>query len=185
MPDRDAEDAGALQINGVSVPQRRLLGAYYTPDDVARLLAQWAVVGQGGRVLDPSFGGCAFMQAAASHLKRKGRRQPGRLVFGVDVDDSCMRYVRESPDLVVDNVVFRNFLAIRPSELSGAPFHAIVGNPPFSPRPPAFGRTSFCMGSRSWSPMAGSRCWCRRQSSKPTTRELSALRFNSTSRPGG
>ncbi|MCB9603882.1 MAG: N-6 DNA methylase [Polyangiales bacterium] len=130
-PNGDADDAGALQINGVSVPQRRLLGAYYTPDDVARLLAQWAVVGQGGRVLDPSFGGCAFMQAAAFHLKRKGRRQPGRLVFGVDVDDSCMRYVRESPDLVENNVVFRDFLAIRPSELPGAPFHAIVGNPPY------------------------------------------------------
>jgi len=131
LPIARADDAGALQINGVSVPQRRLLGAYYTPDGVARLLAEWAIVGQGGRVLDPSFGGCAFMRAAASHLKRKGRRQPGRLVFGVDVDDSCMRYVRESPDLVVDNVVFRNFLAIRPSELSGAPFHAIVGNPPY------------------------------------------------------
>ncbi len=130
-PHGDAGDAGALQINGVSVPQRRLLGAYYTPDDVARLLAQWAVIGQGGRVLDPSFGGCAFMQAAASHLKRKGRRQPGRLVFGVDVDDSCMRYVRESPDLVEDNVVFRDFLAVRPSELPGTPFHAIVGNPPY------------------------------------------------------
>jgi adenine-specific DNA-methyltransferase len=121
----------ALRINGVSVPQRRLLGVYYTPDDVAALLVQWAVVNHNGRVLDPSFGGCAFMQATASHLKRKGRRQPGRLVFGVDVDDSCVRHVRESFDLVEDNVVFRDFLAIRPSELPGAPFHAIVGNPPY------------------------------------------------------
>jgi adenine-specific DNA-methyltransferase len=131
VPHLAAEEAGALKVSGFSVPQRRLLGAYYTPDDVACLLAQWAIVGQGGRVLDPSFGGCAFMQAAASHLKGKGRRQPGRLVFGVDVDDSCIRYVRESADLVEDNVVFRDFLAIRPGELHGAPFHAIVGNPPF------------------------------------------------------
>jgi adenine-specific DNA-methyltransferase len=121
----------ALQVNGVSVPQRRLLGAYYTPEDVARLLAQWAVLGEGGSVLDPSFGGCAFMQAAASHLKRKGHRHPGRHVFGVDVDDSCLRYVRESPDLIEHNVVFRDFLSIRPYDLPGAPFQAIVGNPPY------------------------------------------------------
>lgn len=130
-PRGDIEEVDTLPINGVSVPQRRLLGAYYTPDDVACLLVQWAIVGQRTRVLDPSFGGCAFMQAVASHFKRKGRRQPGRLVFGVDVDESCIRFVRESPELVEDNVVFQDFLAIRPNELPGAPFHVIVGNPPY------------------------------------------------------
>lgn len=127
----EVDEVRALQINGVSVPQRRLLGVYYTPDEVAGLLAAWAVVKSTGRVLDPSFGGCAFMQAAVSQLNRNGRRQPGRQVFGVDVDDSCARYVREDSNLVEDNVVFRDFLAIRPGELSGAPFHAIVGNPPY------------------------------------------------------
>ena len=130
-PKGATEEPGPLQKFGSSVPQRRLLGAYYTPADVASLLAQWAVVSDAGRVLDPSFGGCAFMQAAASHLKRKGCRRPGDLIFGVDVDDSCMRYVRGSPELVEANVVFRDFLAIGPSELSGARFHAIVGNPPY------------------------------------------------------
>ncbi len=120
-----------LQANGVFVPQRRLLGAYYTPDAIAQLLVSWAVVKLRGRVLDPSFGGCAFMQATASYLKHRGRRRPGRQVFGVDVDDSCVRYVRASRDLVENNVVFRDFLAVRPGELPGGPFHAIVGNPPF------------------------------------------------------
>ena len=125
------EEVRTLLINGVSVPQRRLLGAYYTPDDVAGILSQWAVMNHTGRVLDPSFGGCAFMQAAATQIKRMGGRHAGRLVFGVDIDVSCVRYVRESPDLVEDNVVFQDFLAIRPNEIPGAPFHAIVGNPPY------------------------------------------------------
>lgn len=129
MTSQTAEDV--RQINGVSVPHHRLLGAYYTPDDVARLLAQWAIVGRGGRVLDPSFGGCALMHAAVSSLRQRGCRQPGRLVYGVDVDESCMRYVRGSPDLVEANVVYRDFLTIRPGELHGEPFHAIIGNPPF------------------------------------------------------
>jgi len=125
------EEVGTLLINGVSVPQRRLLGAYYTPDDVASILSQWAVINHTGRVLDPSFGGCAFMQAAATQIKRMGGRHAGRLVLGVDIDDSCVLYVRESPDLVEDNVVFRDFLTIRPDEIPGGPFHAIVGNPPY------------------------------------------------------
>ena len=129
--DRSIDLAGALQINGISVSERRFLGVYYTPDDIAGLLAHWAVVSAKGRVLDPSFGGCAFMQAAASIIRRKKRRQPGRLVFGIDVDESCIRYVRENSDLAEDNVLFRDFLAIQPSELPGAPFHAIVGNPPY------------------------------------------------------
>jgi adenine-specific DNA-methyltransferase len=126
-----SEGAGGLEINGVSVPQRRLLGVYYTPAYVAGVIAEWAIMNHTARVLDPSFGGCAFMQAAVSHIKRKGGLQPGSLVFGVDVDDSCVHYVRESPDLVEGNVVFRDFLAMRPNEIPGAPFHAIVGNPPY------------------------------------------------------
>lgn len=126
-----SEGAGGLEINGVSVPQRRLLGAYYTPAYVAGLVSKWAIINHTSRVLDPSFGGCAFMQAAASHLKRKGGRNAGTLVFGVDIDDSCVLHVRKSPDLVEANVIFRDFLAIQPNEIPGAPFHAIVGNPPY------------------------------------------------------
>jgi len=40
-----AGEAGLLQINGVVVPQRRFLGAYHTPDDVAVLLAQYSKKG--------------------------------------------------------------------------------------------------------------------------------------------
>ncbi|AKU92651.1 N-6 DNA methylase [Vulgatibacter incomptus] len=127
----ETEEAGLLQINGLSVPQRRFLGAYYTPDDVAVCIAQWAIADANGNILDPSFGGCAFMQAAASILKGMGRRQPGRNVFGVDIDETCARFVHDCSDLVEANVVFKDFLAVQPAELPGAPFHAIVGNPPY------------------------------------------------------
>lgn len=128
---RGSREVGMGRVNGVSVPQRRLLGVYYTPIYVAEILTKWVIVNPSGRVLDPSFGSCAFMQAAASFLNHKGRRQPGRMVFGVDVDESCARFVRESPDLFEGNVVFRDFLAVKPNELPGVPYHAIVGNPPY------------------------------------------------------
>ena len=51
-----------------AVDIKRLLGAYYTPDALANILAKWALVAERGTVLDPSFGRCAFLSAAAKIL---------------------------------------------------------------------------------------------------------------------
>ena len=110
---------------------RRRLGAYYTPDPLAEVLAKWALAPGKGTVLDPSFGGCAFLNAATSVLAGKGVPEPGRLVFGVDVDPSCLEYVRSSGNLVDKNCIVRDFFAVSPEDLHGAPFQAVIGNPPY------------------------------------------------------
>ena len=130
-----------MQINGQdteltyrekpSVNPRRLRGAYYTPDKLAEVLTEWALAPGKGTVLDPSFGGGAFLNAAAKVLARKGVPEPGRLVFGVDVDRSCLEYVNSSENLVKRNCIVRDFLALSPKDLHGAPFQAVVGNPPY------------------------------------------------------
>ena len=114
-----------------AVNPRRLLGAYYTPDELAGVLAEWAIAPKTGTVLDPSFGGCAFMNAATKVLKNRGVVDPGRLVYGVDVDPSCMDYVRASPDLFERNCTVRDFLTLSPEHLRGMPFQALIGNPPY------------------------------------------------------
>ena len=114
-----------------SVELRRLRGVYYTPDGLARTLAEWALAPGKGTVLDPSFGGCAFLTTAAKVLASKGVPEPGRFVFGVDVDPSCMRYVRDDRNLVEKNCVVGDFLGLSPKDMPGAPFHAVVGNPPY------------------------------------------------------
>lgn len=135
--DRDPADEAAVEPestvlhNGVAVDRRRLLGAYYTPEDLAGILVRWALTHRTGAVLDPSFGGCAFLNAATDVLREKGVQDPGALVYGVDVDQSCVDYVRENPDLRTANCVFRDFLELRPEDMPGTPFEAIVGNPPF------------------------------------------------------
>lgn len=131
LDDRVESDRRAPEIKSLNVPQRRLLGAYYTPDDFAGLVTQWALSESIGPVLDPSFGGCAFTEAAAATLRRHGCPLPGNEVFGVDVDEGCARYVRKSDELILSNFVFRDFLSVRPGDLPGAPFQAIVGNPPY------------------------------------------------------
>ena len=115
----------------LAVDPRRLLGAYYTPDALAKALAKWALAPRSGTVLDPSFGGCAFLKAATEVLASKGIPKPGEMVFGVDVDPSCVGYVRESEELREKNCLFQDFMALSPNDLGGAPFQAVIGNPPF------------------------------------------------------
>lgn len=110
---------------------RRLLGAYYTPDALASILATWALAPGKGNVLDPSFGGCAFLNAATTILASRGVSKPGKRVFGVDVDPTCMEYVRKDQNLVEKNCIIRDFLSLSPKDIPGAPFHAITGNPPY------------------------------------------------------
>ena len=114
-----------------NVNRRRLIGEYYTPDSLAAVLAEWAITSRIGTVLDPSFGGCAFMNAAARVLAGKGVSEPGKLVFGVDVESKCLEYVRSSRDLIEANCTVRDFLDLSREELQGAPFQAVIGNPPY------------------------------------------------------
>lgn len=110
---------------------RRLLGAYYTPDDVAEVLARWALSGLEGNVLDPSYGGCAFLTAAVRVLTNDGVPNPGSRVYGVDIEETCAESVKDHESLVADNCITADFLQISPDKLSGSPFGAIIGNPPF------------------------------------------------------
>ena len=52
-------------------------------------------------------------------------------MFGVDVDPSCMDYVSASGSLLAENCVVSDFFELMPRDLRGAPFRAVVGNPPF------------------------------------------------------
>ncbi|MCH9650788.1 MAG: SAM-dependent methyltransferase [Deltaproteobacteria bacterium] len=120
-----------LTVNGRIISRQRILGAYYTPDRVAEILVRWALNEATGRLLDPSFGGCAFMEAGARVLEELGSRRAGAQVFGIDVDPSCIEYVRNSARLREQNFASDDFLALSPETLPGAPFKAVVGNPPY------------------------------------------------------
>ena len=125
------KEAALTRSEDSSVDPRRLLGAYYTPHPLPSILTEWALTPGRGTVLDPSYGGCAFLNAATKVLTSKGVLEPGRLVFGVDVDQLCLEYVRSSGNLVEKNCIVRDFFALSPSDLHGAPFQAVVGNPPY------------------------------------------------------
>ena len=114
-----------------SVPRRRLLGSYYTPDELATVLVRWALADGDGPVLDPSYGGCAFLEAAARVLSKCDPSNAGARVYGVDIDPSCIETARDSELLIEDNCVEADFLAASSGDLPGSPYAAIVGNPPY------------------------------------------------------
>ena len=117
--------------DGSGVSPRRRFGVYYTPDDLASVLVRWALADKPGPVLDPSYGGCAFLEAAAQALSEMNVSEPGTQVYGVDIDPSCVNVARSSKLLVEDNCYQRDFLTSSPRELPGSPYAAIVGNPPY------------------------------------------------------
>ena len=105
--------------------QRKMLGAFYTTDPVARFLVRWAIRKADDVVLDPSCGDGVFLQAASEQILRLGNPRPQ--VWGVDIGPvalqaSCLR----SPEL---HLLERSFFSIKAGDVP--PITAVVGNPPF------------------------------------------------------
>lgn len=101
--------------------QRKALGAYYTDDAVAQVIARWAVQG-GDRVLDPSCGDGVFLRAACAQTSHSPR-----IVVGVEISESQSEETRAglAPDDRVQ-IVRSDFF-----DYYAEPFDAVVGNPPF------------------------------------------------------
>ncbi len=95
------------------------------------MLARWALVDTDGSVLDPSYGGCAFLEAAARVFSEDNPLRGGADVYGVDIDPRCAATARDSALLTDENCIEADFLAVSPDDLLGSPYAAIVGNPPY------------------------------------------------------
>lgn len=107
----------------------KALGAYYTDALVAEYLVGWAVRGAADRVMDPSFGGGVFLQAACARLTELGG-DPAAQVFGVELDPQTHRQTRRALEVIrPQNLIHSDFFAVEPGQLR--PLEAVVGNPPF------------------------------------------------------
>jgi hypothetical protein len=113
--------------------RRRELGSFYTPLPVATALARWAVRRADDTVLDPSYGGCAFFNAAMVALDEAGATVPARQIYGVDVDPGAKGYL---PPLLragaePSQFVESDFMEVTPCDFPTARFSTVIGNPPF------------------------------------------------------
>ncbi|MDP7549896.1 MAG: N-6 DNA methylase [Acidimicrobiales bacterium] len=122
---------------------RRSLGAFYTPSEVAAGLVAQVVTG--GTVVDPACGGGAFLLAAARRLLDLGVGSREEIVverlFGADIDPVAVAVCRWSlaswagiSSDEVTGVVVGDSLSDGVAVWNGSPvggFDAVVGNPPF------------------------------------------------------
>jgi adenine-specific DNA methylase len=108
---------------------RKQLGAFYTPKPIADALTDWAIREPSDLVLDPSFGGLVFLDAARTRLMRLGADEPSRgHIFGADIDQLAHEHSSEA--MPYAHLVRGDFFELSPG--SEIPLvSAVVGNPPY------------------------------------------------------
>jgi adenine-specific DNA-methyltransferase len=107
----------------------RLLGKYYTPKSLADVIAHWAIRRPTDTVLDPSFGGCVFLESARDRLTALGAVNASSQLFGADIDPEAHAHLDR---VLGESVVPANF--IRGDFFEARMNHAhtvILGNPPY------------------------------------------------------
>lgn len=116
-----------------SETQKKQLGKFYTPRALADVLTDWAICAPNATVFDPSFGGCAFLYSAMDLLACKGVNQPGRQLFGADIDLGAKDYLTPLFEAGAKNEQFllADFFTLQPKDFKHGAFDAVVGNPPY------------------------------------------------------
>ncbi|MBI5298230.1 MAG: N-6 DNA methylase [Chloroflexi bacterium] len=117
------------------ISEKKQYGVFYTPKRVADVLCKWAIRAKTDKVLEPSFGGCDFLESSRSRFIELGLQKivaESRL-YGADIDPFAFSTL--STFLVNPNGHFKqqDFLSLSLKSFSADDngFDAVVGNPPY------------------------------------------------------
>ncbi|WP_163001725.1 HsdM family class I SAM-dependent methyltransferase [Pseudomonas viridiflava] len=112
--------------------RRRSLGAFYTPSFLSKLLCVWAIQDQKQIVLEPSFGGCTFLEEIASRFNELGSFDPLRGVYGCDIDSNAFLKL-ETLDIggYANNFIQQDFLRLSHESFCVGKADVVIGNPPY------------------------------------------------------
>lgn len=109
---------------------RKARGAFFTPEPVARFIADWALRSASDSVLEPSCGEAVFLLAAAARQRRlcSGGAVVGRL-SGVELHSASAQAARVllAGAGAQGDIVESDFFTVEPTPT----FDAVIGNPPF------------------------------------------------------
>lgn len=113
---------------------RRLRGAFFTPEVIAKYMSAWAIGDRSTvRVLDPSCGDGAFLNACGALLSEANLSHASKLV-GIDIHEPSLTLLKDEwiyPD-IKPILVRQDFYNIPAPETDGDYlFDAVVGNPPY------------------------------------------------------
>jgi adenine-specific DNA-methyltransferase len=115
----------------MSSARQKQLGAFYTPPAMAEFLVGWAVRDSGDTVLDPSFGGEVFLDAAEARLATLGAalETVRDQIHGVDIDERAFASGNSSTRDRSERLQ-RDFFDVR-AGIDVPLVQAVVGNPPY------------------------------------------------------
>ena len=105
----------------------KLRGGYYTPEEVARFICEWAITSERATVLEPSCGDGSFIEAAMRRLEALGTEDAKQQVVGVEL------YPEEAEKAIAKggHIITGDFFSLCRDGMANRRFDAIVGNPPF------------------------------------------------------
>ena len=108
-------------------------GVFYTPKNVAQILSDWAIKTPRDIILEPSFGGCHFIEASKNKLTTLSSSSPDKQLFGCDIDPVAFNFLAKVVDLTElnGNFIKDDFLKLRPDSFPVDGFNVVMGNPPY------------------------------------------------------
>ncbi|EOU3039696.1 HsdM family class I SAM-dependent methyltransferase [Pseudomonas aeruginosa] len=112
--------------------RRRSLGAFYTPSFLSKLLCLWAIECKNQVVLEPSFGGCTFLEEIASRFSHLGSSTPLQNVFGCDIDSNAfLKLDTLNIGEFKENFIKKDFLLLDDENFCSGKADIVIGNPPY------------------------------------------------------
>jgi len=115
------QDAEQAYRKTVSLERRKHFGQFFTPESIARLMAEWIAEVQPNLVLDPAIGPGVFVRVIREML-------PNTRFIGLDIDELAIRAARlvleDDSRIVLDQ---HDFLTWPDERL----FDAAIANPPY------------------------------------------------------
>lgn len=122
------EDAQTLKHE----ERRRSLGAFYTPSILSKLLCDWAIQDKNQVVLEPSFGGCTFLEEISSRFLVLGSVNPLKNVYGCDIDRNAFLKLESLKMAGFEgNFLQEDFLLLEHEAFCGGKVNVVIGNPPY------------------------------------------------------
>lgn len=117
-----------------SKPHKKALGAYYTPINLSKILCEWAVRQPSDYVLEPSFGGCGFLEASVERLSKLGNINSVTQLYGADIDPTAFDFLSEKLgdfESLHQQFLYKDFIQVPTNEFHPIIFDAVIGNPPY------------------------------------------------------
>ena len=126
-----AESADRNSNHGLR--RRKALGAFYTPDVLSQVLSDWGIRKSTDFIVEPSFGGCTFLESISQRLESFKCSGIIDTVVGCDIDLAAFEKLSSTKGLAYNksNFYLKDFLQLSPDEVMDGKADLVIGNPPY------------------------------------------------------